>query len=195
MEKLYRWILGTLFLTLAFLLALPVSFAGLTGAGVFDGAEAFPSSRFGEPPAPPVYGDRQAGSPMQVELRESESTAQGRGLASLEKPAKPPLKINASSGVQEVALIASDLGFFPKTIFVTRDIPVRIYLTGASKKPLCMMMDSFNLRKQVRSQKVEELSFVPTQPGQYRFYCPINGAEGSLFVKELSSAAPMSRER
>jgi hypothetical protein len=132
---------------------------------------------------------------MQVELRESESTAQGRGLASLEKPAKPPLKINATSGVQEVALIASDLGFFPKTIFVTRDIPVRIYLTGASKKPLCMMMDSFNLRKQVRSQKVEELSFLPTQPGQYRFYCPINGAEGSLFVKELSSVAPMSRER
>ncbi len=90
-------------------------------------------------------------------------------------------------GIQEVAIIAGDLGFFPKTIFVTRDIPVRLFVTGASKAPLCLMMDSFQVRKQIRTQKVEEISFTPNQPGQYRFYCPVNGMEGTLIVKELAS--------
>ena len=90
-------------------------------------------------------------------------------------------------GVQEVAVIASDLGFFPKTFFVSKDVPVRIFLTGASKNSLCMMMDSFNVRKQVKNNKIEEITFVPSQPGTYRFYCPVNGSEGAMVVKELSS--------
>jgi plastocyanin domain-containing protein len=52
------------------------------------------------------------------------------------------------------------------------------------------MMDSFQIRKQIRSQKIEEISFTPTSPGQYRFYCPVNGMEGTLLVKELTSALP-----
>ena len=91
-------------------------------------------------------------------------------------------------GVQEVAIIASDLGFFPKTIFVSRDVPVRLYVTGSSKQALCIMMDSFQVRKQVRSQRVEEITFTPNQPGTYRFYCPVNGMEGSMVVKELVSS-------
>jgi plastocyanin domain-containing protein len=90
-------------------------------------------------------------------------------------------------GVQEIALIAGDLGFFPKTFFVTRDIPVRLFVTGASKSTLCIMMDSFSVRKQVRSQKIEEITFTPGLPGQYRFYCPVNGMEGTMIVKELAS--------
>ena len=93
-------------------------------------------------------------------------------------------------GVQEVSLIAGDLGFFPKTIFVTRDVPVRLFVTGASKSTLCIMMDSFQVRKQVRSQKIEEITFTPGNPGKYRFYCPVNGMEGNLIVKDLVSAVP-----
>lgn len=90
-------------------------------------------------------------------------------------------------GVQEVALIAGDLGYFPKTIFVTRDVPVRLFVTGASKNTLCIMMDSFQVRKQVRTQKIEEITFTPNTPGRFRFYCPVNGMEGTLIVKELAS--------
>ncbi|MBS1961164.1 MAG: cupredoxin domain-containing protein [Bdellovibrionales bacterium] len=93
-------------------------------------------------------------------------------------------------GVQEVSIIAGDLGFFPKTIFVSRDVPVRLFVTGASKGSLCIMMDSFNVRKQVRSNKIEEITFVPNQPGTYRFYCPVNGSEGTMVVKELTTATP-----
>ncbi len=90
-------------------------------------------------------------------------------------------------GVQEVAVIAGDLGFFPKTVFVTRDVPVRLFVTGASKNTLCIMMDSFQVRKQVRSQKIEEITFTPNMPGKYRFYCPVNGSEGTLVVKEFAN--------
>lgn len=94
----------------------------------------------------------------------------------------------ARKGVQEVALIAGDLGFFPKTFFVSRDVPVRLFVTGASKNTLCIMMDSFQVRKQVRSQKIEEITFTPGAPGRYRFYCPVNGMEGTMIVRELASA-------
>ena len=93
-------------------------------------------------------------------------------------------------GVQEVSIIAGDLGFFPKTIFVSRDVPVRLFVTGASKGSLCIMMDTFNVRKQIRSNKIEEITFVPNQPGTYRFYCPVNGSEGTMVVKELTTATP-----
>lgn len=91
-------------------------------------------------------------------------------------------------GVQEVAVIASESGFYPKTFFVSRDVPVRLFVTGASKGSLCLMMDSFNVRKQVRANKIEEISFTPNQPGTYRFYCPVNGGEGTMVVKELTTA-------
>ncbi len=93
-------------------------------------------------------------------------------------------------GIQEISIIAGELGFFPKTIFVSRDVPVRLFVTGASKGSLCIMMDSFNVRKQVRANKIEEITFVPNQPGTYRYYCPVNGSEGTMVVKELTTAVP-----
>jgi plastocyanin domain-containing protein len=97
--------------------------------------------------------------------------------------------VTRRKGVQEVALIAGDLGFFPKTIFVSRDVPVRLFVTGTAKGSLCLMMDSFNVRKQVRTSKIEEITFTPTQAGTYRFYCPVNGSEGTMVVKELTTEA------
>lgn len=105
-----------------------------------------------------------------------------------------PASAIARKGVQEVAIIAGDLGFFPKTVFVNRDIPVRLFVTGASKSTLCLMMDSFQVRKQVRSQKIEEITFTPNLPGKYRFYCPVGGMEGTLIVKELATAVAVTED-
>lgn len=89
-------------------------------------------------------------------------------------------------GVQEVSVIANDLGFYPKTFFVSKNIPVRMYVTGATKNSTCLMMDAFNVRKQLKMNKVEEITFVPNQAGTYRFYCPVNNSDGTMVVKELS---------
>lgn len=151
-------------------------------------SEAYPESRFGHEPSR-MRDDGPYFSPIgdEVASRAPASVgAAGPGGAG----AGPGAELDPAvtrKGVQEVALIASDLGYFPKTIFVTRDIPVRLFVTGSSKNTLCIMMDSFAVRKQVRSQRVEEIQFVPNQPGMYRFYCPVNGMEGTLVVKDLSS--------
>jgi hypothetical protein len=87
--------------------------------------------------------------------------------------------------VQEVSVIANDYGFFPSTIIVTQGIPVRLFITGASQRSQCFMLDSFGVRRQIRSNKIEEVTFTPDQSGNFAFTCPMNGAKGSVVVKEL----------
>jgi hypothetical protein len=164
--------------------------------------EDFPESRFGSPPsrldANSDLGQsdstrRSSPARRPAGLEFTDQTGQVKSTQIIPEVDMPstPSNLNpqpstrSRSGVQEIALIAGDLGYFPKTIFVTKNIPVRLYVTGASRKPLCMMMDSFQIRKQIRSQKVEEISFTPTTPGQFRFYCPVNGMEGTLLVKDI----------
>lgn len=174
--------------------------------------ESYPVSAFGQPPSDPVlhgadrpasvrYGNRApAGLVMEENLPEKES--QGPAIETAIKAIEaseavadaPPVSLvpNKTKGIQEVALIAGELGFFPRTFFVTRDIPVRLFVTGSAKKPLCFMMDSFQVRRQVASQKIEEITFTPNIPGQYRFYCPMNGMEGTMVVREISSSRTAS---
>ncbi len=173
MDRSYRMCIQ-IFISFAALLAASIAQAHWDPVTTPADAEVFPASKFGSPPDneidPPAMNRGLASvGPIKLDVHTQKSIVSGR----------------SRTGVQEVALIAADLGFFPKTVFVTRDIPVRLYITSASKKPLCMMLDDFQVRKQIRSQKIEEISFVPTHPGQYRFYCPINGMEGTLFVKDL----------
>jgi hypothetical protein len=203
MERSGRWVVGLFcsFLTLGFMSTASGEATYPDPIGGPEAGEVFSQSKFGSPPAPPIYGVRRVSGLMQQEIADSEES--GRSLASIKASVQigdlsedkggvaaiQPQSSVSRTGIQEVALIASDLGFFPKTVFVTRDIPVRLFVTGASKKPLCLMLDVFDVRKQVRAERIEEISFLPHAPGQYRFYCPINGMEGTLYVKDLKSAS------
>jgi hypothetical protein len=183
------------------------------GAQTLQG-ETFPESRWGSGPLRARATDSelepmreyQGGgrSPASVTARR-QSDAGGGELATIDREiqsasSRPnealpgdPLKPNpAKNGVQEIAVIAGDLGFFPKKIFVNRDMPVRLYVTGASRKNLCVLIDAFQVRRQVKSQKVEEVSFTPGTPGTFRMHCPINGIEGTLVVRELPAATSLA---
>jgi plastocyanin len=170
--------------------------------------ESYAESRFGDAPAKVQVGSisghgvsrSPAAEASSEDVPDSYSGDSLEGRAQREayrreknNPAFPDPMLETSpsaiarQGVQEVAIIAGDLGFFPKTIFLTRDVPVRFFVTGASKNTLCIIMDSFQVRKQVRPQKVEEISFTPHMPGKYRFYCPVNGMEGTMVVREFVS--------
>lgn len=116
----------------------------------------------------------------EMELVEDRAPVTG-GLATAKERAYP----QSTRGVQEFSIITTDLGYFPKHIFVNPNIPVRLYVTGSSKRALCIMMDSFQIRRQVRSEQVEELEFTPNTPGKFRYYCPVNGIEGALIVREM----------
>ena len=162
----------------------------------------YPASRFGEPPAQAdsdmrtEYGDSRGNrAPAGLDLQTENSQPRANPVISDSSMPQSSSNLNPKpssrerTGTQELSVIVGDLGFFPKVLLVTRDIPVRLYITGISKKTLCIMMDAFQIRKQVRSQKIEEINFTPTQSGQFRFYCPVNGMEGSLLVKDLSTAS------
>ncbi len=49
------------------------------------------------------------------------------------------------------------------------------------------MMDSFQVKKQIKPNKIEEITFTPANAGKYRFYCPVNGMEGTMVVREVAS--------
>lgn len=87
-------------------------------------------------------------------------------------------------GKQEFAIIARDTGYFPERVIVRRNIPVRLYITSASPKSLCFVMDEFAIRRGVANQGVEELNFLPTKAGEYKFYCPVGEIQGKIVVRE-----------
>jgi hypothetical protein len=130
--------------------------------------------------APPAPGRSPAGSVKVV------TSDVGEGAEGVVK------KAVRRQAVQEVALIANETGFYPSTIFLTRGIGARLFITGASKRSQCFMLEPFGVRRQVRSQKVEEVSFTPEHSGTFSFHCPMNGARGTLVVKDLEfqSRAP-----
>ncbi len=108
-------------------------------------------------------------------------------------PPVPASAMSSRAGVQEVSLIVSDYGYFPNRIFVTQNVPVKIYLTTPSKVTMCFMLDTWGLRKGILPGKVEEITFVPQAPGNYRFYCPVKSIEGTLTVREAAVAEPSGR--
>lgn len=108
-------------------------------------------------------------------------------------PPVPASAMSSRAGVQEVSLIVSDYGYFPNRIFVTQNVPVKIYLTTPSKITMCFMLDTWGLRKGILPGKVEEISFVPEAPGNYRFYCPVKSIEGTLTVREAPVAEQSGR--
>ena len=108
-------------------------------------------------------------------------------------PPVPASAMSSRAGVQEVSLIVSDYGYFPSRIFVTQNVPVKIYLTTPSKVTMCFMLDTWGLKKGILPGKVEEITFVPQAPGNYRFYCPVKSIEGTLTVREAPVAEQSGR--
>lgn len=158
--------------------------------------EQYPESSFGSKPADPVSGRRPASASASADGAMSSGAEGTPATAAVEHGQTNKLEEiipDAQKGTQEVALIASETGFYPQTLFVTRGVPVRLFVTGASKANLCVMVDSFDVKKQVKFNRVEEITFLPKYSGQFRVHCPMTGMEGTLVVKEGSVAQSQSR--
>ncbi len=125
-------------------------------------------------PESPVVAPRETTRAPEGQMPGSEAFAL---VTDEPKPVKPGV-------FQEVSVIVSDHGYFPNRIFVTQNIPVRVYLTTPSKSTLCFMIDNWSVKKGITPGKVEEVNFVPDRAGNYRFYCPVKSIEGTLTVRE-----------
>lgn len=111
------------------------------------------------------------------------SFTSGEGVHRVREDAVTPEEVY-KHGVQEVAVIATDTGFQPARIYVRRNIPVHLFLTSASPSKLCFVMDEFQIRKGVSIQQVDQVNFMPTKVGEYKFYCPVSEISGSVVVRD-----------
>jgi hypothetical protein len=132
------------------------------------------------------FASSSSRAPASVSGEESETTNSRAPAAVPHATKKQAIRVTRSAkAYQEVSIIASETGFYPATVFLTEGIPARIYITGASAKSQCFMLDQFGVRRQIRNQKIEEITFVPDQAGTFTYNCPMNGAKGNLIVKDL----------
>ncbi len=129
-------------------------------------------------PSDSGHSDGYSGVPKKKEAYRSKDE-----LVNIREDSVKPEEVY-KNGVQEIALVATDVGYLPSRLIVRRNIPVRLFITSASAKTLCVVMDEFSLRKGVAPQQVEELRFLPTKAGQYKFYCPVQEIQGSLVVRD-----------
>jgi|GEM_PF-6557269 len=120
----------------------------------------------------------------------------GRFLASAEKRDSQPLGAKESltefvhvdtKGIQEFAIVSKENGFYPRAIVVTRDIPVRLFVTRSSHSAGCFMMNAFNVKRQVKTGAIEEVEFTPKKSGVYRFFCPATQSDGALIVRDAGA--------
>lgn len=115
--------------------------------------------------------------------KKKNSVASNEGVQDVREDAVSPEEVY-KHGVQELSVIATDTGFHPARLYVRRNIPVHLFLTSASPSKLCFVMDDFQIRKGVMIQQVEQVNFLPTKVGEYKFYCPVSEIQGSVVVRD-----------
>lgn len=111
----------------------------------------------------------------------------------VETKIEPAVPQSSRVGVQEISVIVSDYGYFPNRVFVTQNVPVKIYMSTPSKNTLCFMIDSWGVKKGISPGKVEEVEFTPSSAGNFRFYCPVKSIEGTITVREAPLAEQSTR--
>lgn len=157
-------------------------------------------SRFGGDPES-VVSRNPASVPEPIQISSFEdsyqrpaATAGERSVASVSGNVKKDVpedgfklsEIKKRNGVQEVAIISSDQGFFPGNIVLTKGVPARLFLSTSSKEQAqCFVLDDFKIRRQIKQNRIEEVQFTPEVEGQYAFHCPVNGARGNILVKAV----------
>lgn len=115
--------------------------------------------------------------------RKKKAVTSNEGVQEVREESVKPEEVY-KHGVQEISVIATDTGFHPARIYVRRNIPVHLFLTSASPSKLCFVMDDFQIRKGVMIQQVDQVNFLPTKVGEYKFYCPVSEISGSVVVRD-----------
>ena len=90
---------------------------------------------------------------------------------------------NSAGQVQKVTLSSKNLNYYPNTITVKSDEPVRIYLdesvTGCLRS---FTIRDFGVAKYLRTPN-DYIEFTPTKQGTYSFACSMGMGTGTLIVE------------
>lgn len=104
-------------------------------------------------------------------------------MISNEKPITNEIKETDNSEIQEVVIGMKNYNYYPNTIEVLEDKPVRIYLD----KSVVGCFRSFTIRslgisKNLRTPN-DYIEFTPTEKGEFTFACSMGMGQGKLIVK------------
>ena len=84
--------------------------------------------------------------------------------------------------VRELAVIATEEGFYPERFSIFAGEKVRFFLTTTSNTPSCLIIGEKELYLSATKGNVSEGTIFFEKPGNYKFYCPTNKIKGRLTV-------------
>ncbi|EQC46397.1 hypothetical protein M899_1987 [Bacteriovorax sp. BSW11_IV] len=85
---------------------------------------------------------------------------------------------------REVALIVSDVGYFPNQLVVFKGEKVRFYITSTTDRPTCLMLKGKDLFVPAKKGVVSEADIYFDREENLELYCPSNNFKGKVSVFE-----------
>lgn len=85
---------------------------------------------------------------------------------------------------RNVAIIASDSGFYPKRPMVFVGEKVTIYITSTTERPSCLIIKGKEVYLEAQRGEVSKGEVFFQNPGIYEFHCPASGHKGEFVVLE-----------
>ncbi len=86
--------------------------------------------------------------------------------------------------MREVAIIASDDGYFPNKISAFVGEKIRLLVTSSSDKKQCLILEKHEVFLPAEKGKIADKLIVLDSPGRYKIYCPATDFVGHLTVLE-----------
>ena len=84
--------------------------------------------------------------------------------------------------VRELAIIATEEGYYPEGFSIFAGEKIRFFLTTTSNTPSCLIIGEKELYLTATKGNVSEGTVYFDKPGRFKFYCPTNKIKGRLSV-------------
>ncbi len=103
-------------------------------------------------------------------------------------------KENEETGIKseiisrEIAIVASDSGFYPSTIPIFVGEKVLIYLTSTTNNPSCLMIPEQSIFLSAEKGKISEKVTYFDKKGVVKFSCPNGNIAGEFVVLERKNS-------
>ena len=86
--------------------------------------------------------------------------------------------------LREVSIIATEEGYYPKAISLFQGERLKIYVTGTTSNPSCLMLPEKNIFLSAIKGEISEGIMTFNKAGTYKFYCPTGNIRGRVVVIE-----------
>ena len=86
--------------------------------------------------------------------------------------------------MRKVSIIVTEEGYYPKAISLFQGEKLKIYVTGTTNNPSCLMLPEKNIFLSAIKGEISEGIMTFNKAGTYKFYCPTGNIRGRVVVIE-----------